>query len=243
MATYPDYRQRPPGDRGVSNRPALSSGTNPVGYSSNGRAMDYSQNDERSKSRQPPYQRTIHNAQEEYTGYNQNPWSTQNDGYDVQTNAGRPSAYKQDDTLNDEYYLPPNPNTGRARWEEQRNAPAPGRRTPAQNKPEVPVYGQRSDSAYGTDEGMNDAAQSRQAPSQHTALPFRDRDQGSARRQNEEDQLPRYMNGHAHRFSHENHQKGTSHYVDPYTVNYAVPPPSNLTVPPEFREQNYQQGS
>ena len=263
MAYNTDYRQRPPANWNREDHAGLSNGTDLHGYPLKGRASDHPQL-EPSRPTQTPYQRNDFSPQDEYSGYRQNPWSAEPVGYNAQAHTAKPRAYNWDDPVDGDYFPQQEQKTSRPQYEEQRLPRGPGRPTPRHQRPEEPTYNQRSDSAqaraqhndhnpygwhqeehdmqsaYGRYNG--DGVETRNNSSQHPALPFRDRTHDSNARRDNGDQLPRYMNGHAHRFSQDNHHRNAPLQAGPYPTNHDSSMPSDVLQPFDPRDRSDQQG-
>lgn len=263
MAYNTDYRQRPPAHWNREDPVGLSNGIDSHGYPLKGRAFDHP-HPEASRPTQSPYRRNDFTPQDEYSGYGQNPWSAEPEGYNPQPHTAKPRAYNRDDTVNGDYFPQQEQKADRPQYAEQRLPRGPGRSMPRHQRPEEPIYNQRSDSAqtrvqhndhnpYGWNQEEHDmqsaysryngeGVETRSNGSQHPTLPFRDKTQEPNARQDNGDQLPRYMNGHAHRFSQDDHHKNAPLQAGHYPTNNTSLIPNDVPQPFDPRNRRDQQG-
>ena len=214
MAYSAGPRSRPPPQRGYGDLPANSYAPQEHEYGPSHKA--YGNGKARGGKQRGPQPDPGYGAQEQYDGYNINPWSHEPNGHENQYGNydDSYSNWNQDGRH-------PQAQPGQSRGQEatgnydyrgqgQPNRPPLRDQFSQESVPSLydndGGYGNLNSQSYGAHGGTNHNQRSENGNSAHhtNPMPFRDRPQPrSAARSNEEDQLPRYMNGHAHRFSNE----------------------------------------
>ena len=230
MAYNPRPRQQAPPHWGYENPLATSNGH----YANEYRPHDITYEGERSRAaqqRQPKYE-VGYSPQEDYNGYSQNPWSNDADLYggnqDDYMNHDDNKYYTRGAASGKQH-----PAESRSRPYEQnlgayQDSKASGGLCPHRPLPARNPYSQESNDdqlesfdrqlpqksyrpAYGYEDAPNhvlhgDYVLKEAQDGMHSARNVNSRDQVQNKGGNSDDQLPRYMNGHAHRFSNDESQ-------------------------------------
>ena len=220
MAYDPGPRQRPPPQWGYDDRSA-SRNERPIDHYGNGN-QGYAGVNARGARQGTPQGRAGYSAQEEYDGYNQNPWSNDGESYNQNYDNHR-NNHNEWGGQQDKYHRtePPNGHMKQSA-RDYRDPRGPSRTSPDRRPPVHDQYGHENvndrsmkynnqprpqewqEQSFGYPDTSNNGHYNdydgptyrNEVEPAHSNSRMQDRTETS-------DQLPRYMNGHAHRFSND----------------------------------------